>query len=130
MKLLIIQLSPTSCHILPLRSIYSPQHPVLKTLILHSSLKVRYQGSHSCKTMDESLHFQTGGRKTKYSELNGSKNFPNLICSYFPAILICHCHTKISELLTFFKVSLAIFISRLCPAFWLREVDIHCVVPY
>jgi len=30
MKLLIMQSSPASCHILPLSSKYSPQHPVLK----------------------------------------------------------------------------------------------------
>jgi hypothetical protein len=30
MKLLIMQFSPTSCHFIPLRSKYSPQHPVLK----------------------------------------------------------------------------------------------------
>jgi hypothetical protein len=31
MKLLIMQFSPTSCHLIPVRSKYSPQHPVLKT---------------------------------------------------------------------------------------------------
>jgi hypothetical protein len=30
MKLLIMQFSPTSCHFIPLRSKYSPQHSVLK----------------------------------------------------------------------------------------------------
>jgi hypothetical protein len=30
MKLLIMQVSPTCCHLIPLRSKYSPQHPVLK----------------------------------------------------------------------------------------------------
>jgi hypothetical protein len=30
MKLLIIQIFPTSCHFISLRSVYSPQHPVLK----------------------------------------------------------------------------------------------------
>jgi hypothetical protein len=30
MKLLIMQFSPTSCHFIPLRSKYCPQHPVLK----------------------------------------------------------------------------------------------------
>jgi hypothetical protein len=37
MKLLIIQPSPASCHFFPLRSIYSPQQPVLKYAL---SLKV------------------------------------------------------------------------------------------
>jgi hypothetical protein len=35
MKLLIMQSSPTSCHLLPLKSKYSPQNPVL-TLTLYS----------------------------------------------------------------------------------------------
>jgi hypothetical protein len=30
MKLLIMQISPTARHFIPLRSKYSPQHPVLK----------------------------------------------------------------------------------------------------
>jgi hypothetical protein len=30
MKLLITRFSPSSCHFIPLRSKYSPQHPVLK----------------------------------------------------------------------------------------------------
>jgi hypothetical protein len=30
MKLLIMQFPPLSCHFIPLRTKYSPQHPVLK----------------------------------------------------------------------------------------------------
>jgi hypothetical protein len=46
MKLLIMQFSPTSCNFIPLRSKYSPQHPVLKHPSLCSSLNVRDQVSH------------------------------------------------------------------------------------
>jgi hypothetical protein len=38
MKLLIMWVSPASCHFLPLRSKYSPQHPFSNTLNLRSSL--------------------------------------------------------------------------------------------
>jgi hypothetical protein len=47
MKLLIRQFSRTSYHFIPLRSKYSPQHPVLKYF---QSLNVRNQVSHSYKT--------------------------------------------------------------------------------
>jgi hypothetical protein len=47
MQLLIMQFSPTSCHFIPLRSKYSPKHPVLN---LCSSLNVRDQFSHPYKT--------------------------------------------------------------------------------
>jgi hypothetical protein len=46
MKLLVMQLSSTPCHLIPLRSKYSPQHPVLKhpqSMFLRS---VRHQVSH------------------------------------------------------------------------------------
>jgi hypothetical protein len=47
MKLLIMQFPPISRHIIPRRSKYSPQHPVLSnTLSLCSSLNVRDQVPH------------------------------------------------------------------------------------
>jgi hypothetical protein len=48
MKLIIMQFSPTY-HFIPLRSKYSPQHPVL-TLSLCSSLNIRDQVSHPYRT--------------------------------------------------------------------------------
>jgi hypothetical protein len=49
MKLLIMQVSPTSGLVIPLWSKYTPQHPVL-TLSLCTSLNVRYQVSHPNRT--------------------------------------------------------------------------------
>jgi hypothetical protein len=50
MKFLIVQIPPFSCHLIPLRSKYSSQNPVLKHLSLCSSLSVRDQVSHPYKT--------------------------------------------------------------------------------
>jgi hypothetical protein len=50
MKLLIMQSSAASCHFLPLSFKYSPQHPVLKSLNLYSSLTVRDKVSYPYKT--------------------------------------------------------------------------------
>jgi hypothetical protein len=49
-KLLIMQSSPASRQLLPLRFKYSPQHPDSNTLSLCSSLSVRDQDSHPDKT--------------------------------------------------------------------------------
>jgi hypothetical protein len=49
MKLLIMQSSPASRHFLPLRSKYSPQHPVLKQPQLCSSFSVIDQVQHEYK---------------------------------------------------------------------------------
>jgi hypothetical protein len=48
MNLLIMQLSPASCYLMPFRSKYPPPHPVLC-----SSLNVRDQVSHPYKTIDK-----------------------------------------------------------------------------
>jgi hypothetical protein len=48
MEFLIMQFSLASCHVIPLRSIYSPQHPV-NTLNMCSSLNMRNQVSHPYK---------------------------------------------------------------------------------
>jgi hypothetical protein len=77
MKFLITQFPPISRHIIPPRSKYSPQHPVLfsSTLSLYSSLNVRDQVSHPyiiwimdvlhncllCLTSFGSLHGGLGG---------------------------------------------------------------------
>jgi hypothetical protein len=52
MKLLIMQFSPLSRHFIPLRSKYSPQHPVLC-----SSLNVRDQISHPYRTTGKIIVF-------------------------------------------------------------------------
>jgi len=50
MKLFTMQYSPASRHLLPLKSIYSPQYPVLKHLNSNSSISVRYKVSQPYKT--------------------------------------------------------------------------------
>jgi hypothetical protein len=50
MKLPTVQLPPFSRYFSPLRSKYSPQHPVLNTYSLCSSLNVRDQVSQPFKT--------------------------------------------------------------------------------
>jgi hypothetical protein len=50
-----MQSSPASCHFFPLRSEYSPQESVLKTLNLCSSHNVRDQVSHPYKTTGKTL---------------------------------------------------------------------------
>jgi hypothetical protein len=49
-KFLVMQFSPFTRHLTPLRSKYTPQHHVLNTLSLCSSLNVRDQVSHSYRT--------------------------------------------------------------------------------
>jgi hypothetical protein len=57
-----MQFSRTSCHLIPLRSKYSPQHPVLKHLSLYSSLNVRDQVSHPYRTTGKII---VGARRQK-----------------------------------------------------------------
>jgi hypothetical protein len=47
MTLLIVQFFTASCHFIPLRFIYSPQHPIFKHPQSVSSLNVRVQVSHT-----------------------------------------------------------------------------------
>jgi hypothetical protein len=76
-----MQFSPTFRQFISLRSKYSPQHSVC------SSINVKDQVSHPYITTGEIiilftliLRFNTE-EKTKYSKLNGSKHYSNLICS-------------------------------------------------
>ena len=39
-QLLVMQLSPFPCHLVPLRSKYAPQHPTLKYLLLHKNYAI------------------------------------------------------------------------------------------
>jgi hypothetical protein len=50
MKLLIMQFSLASCHFIPLRCKYFPQHPILKHPQQCSSLTVQDQVSHPYRT--------------------------------------------------------------------------------
>jgi hypothetical protein len=80
-KLLIMQSSPVSHRFLHLMSKYS-QYP--NNLNLHSSFSVRYKLLHSYKTNKiTGLHILYMRNGTiQNSEQNGSKHFPNLICSW------------------------------------------------
>jgi hypothetical protein len=87
-KLLIMQSSPASHHFLPLMSKHSPQYPVLKHSQSCSSFDVTGQVSHPYKIMNKSIvvyilivKFLETSQEEQYSEQNGSKLPPNLICS-------------------------------------------------
>jgi hypothetical protein len=89
MKLLIMQSSPTSCHFIPLRSKYSPQHLFSSTLSLCSSLNVRGQVSHTYETTGKVtvLHilifaFLDSRREDRSSALNGSKYFTSCLTHF------------------------------------------------
>jgi hypothetical protein len=58
MNLLIMQFSPSSCHLFPLWSEYSPQHPVWNIYIpLYSPLNVREQVSYQYKSTGKIMPF-------------------------------------------------------------------------
>jgi hypothetical protein len=57
MKFLIMQSSPASHHFFPLRSRYSPQHPILKHPQSVFFFNVRDQVSHPYKTTDRIRRF-------------------------------------------------------------------------
>jgi hypothetical protein len=56
-----MQFSPFSRHLIPLRSKYPPQHPVLKHLQLCFSLNVRDQVSHPYRTAVQIKKYKTSG---------------------------------------------------------------------
>jgi hypothetical protein len=69
MKLLVMQFPPLSRHLIPPRSRYPPQHPVLKL----PQSKFPYF-----------LRFLTTDQKTEGSGQNGSKHYRDSISSQFP----------------------------------------------
>jgi hypothetical protein len=70
---LITEFSPTSYHLIPLRSKYSPQHPVLKHPQSKFPLNIRDQVPHPYKTVCKLILvlnfyvFKTADEKTKCS---------------------------------------------------------------
>jgi hypothetical protein len=88
-KLLIMQFSRPPCQFIPLRSKYSPLHPVLNTLSLCSSFDVRDQVSHAYRITGKIivfyiliLTFLSSWQEEKSSGLNDSKNYQNWISSW------------------------------------------------
>jgi hypothetical protein len=57
LQLLVMQFPPPSSHFIPLWSKYFPQHFVLNTLSLYSSLNVRDQVSHPYRNMGKIIVF-------------------------------------------------------------------------
>jgi hypothetical protein len=85
---LIVQLPTFSRHLVIIRSKYSSQNPVLKSLSLCSSVNVRDQVSHPYNTTVRimvlyilTFTFWTAGGMTKDSQPNGTKHSPNFVCS-------------------------------------------------
>jgi hypothetical protein len=88
MKLTIVQLSPFSRYFIPLRSKYSPHHPVLKHPILCSFLNTRNQVSKTCKTTGRiavlcilTFTLLESRREDRRLWTEGQQPFPELFCS-------------------------------------------------
>jgi hypothetical protein len=64
MKLLIMQSSPASCHFLPLRSKYSPQHPVLRH---HQSVSFPQDERYSFTSEQHDSYSLRPGREAEHS---------------------------------------------------------------
>ena len=82
------------CYLVPLRPKYSPQHPVLNTLSLRSSLNVSNQVSHPYTTSGKiivlyifSLYFWIEKWKTKYSPSN--RNILTIVNVYNSLLFVC-----------------------------------------
>jgi hypothetical protein len=127
MKLLIVQLSPTSCNFIPLWTKYSFQHPQ-STFFLN----VRDQVSHPYKTTGKIIvpyiliftFFESSWKEkkvldwlvTSITQIQSALNFPlNQIwfVSIVPKYYLNHA--------TFWNDLLAIFMSWLCLEFWWRD---------
>jgi hypothetical protein len=77
-----MQFSPFSRHLILLRSKYPPQHPVLNTLSLCSSLNVRDQVSHPYRTTGSVKYFIELENKMSSTSLIEQKH--PLISTQFP----------------------------------------------
>jgi hypothetical protein len=87
-KLLIMHFSPVSCQVIPLRSKYSPQHPVLTHPQSVFFPNMRDQVSHQYKigkiiALYILLFMPLDSRQEdkRFSEVKGSKHSSTVICS-------------------------------------------------
>jgi hypothetical protein len=125
-----MQISQTTCHIISLRSKYSPQHPVLKHPHLCSSLKVRPSFSPIRKNYFLIFTFLDSKWEDKRFQIEWQQaickfNFL-LISSWIKAWLVTVIHKYLNRA-TFSKDLLAIFIVWFYPIFWWWHSNI-CLV--
>jgi hypothetical protein len=74
-----MQSSPFPSYLIPLRSKYSPQHPILETLSVRSSLNVSDQVSHPYKTASKIIVLIFGNVPKKInSKCKKNKELPNV----------------------------------------------------
>jgi hypothetical protein len=120
-----MQFSPFSCHLISLRSKYSPQHPVFKHPNLCSSLNVRDQVSHPYRTTGKIIIFHIlifkffdSSREDKVldrmvASITRIQSPLNLLLNQ---ILICYYHHQIFGLTHF---------QTICLLFSCPDFDLH-----
>jgi len=124
LKILTTQSTPLPCHLDTLTPKHIP-HPFSHTLNLCSTLHVRGQVSHPCKTtgkiipcVSQFLNFWKARRKTKYSAPKDSNHYLTWTCSQFLHKLdfMLRLLAKILKFSIHSNDLLPVFMLRFCPA--------------